>query len=643
MIDFGIAKALGQQLTDKTLFTSFAQMIGTPLYMSPEQAELSGLDIDTRSDIYSLGVLLYELLTGMTPFDQERLKHGGLRRDPPDHPRGRAAQAEHAAEHARASRDHGIGQPQSDPEQLSQLFRGELDWIVMKALEKDRNRRYETASALAADVRALPERRAGAGLPPVGVVSLSQVRPAEQGGRADRDQHGAGLAPALCGLISTVVVQSVGNARIRAEQKRTNDALGREKTVNDELLRVVAEKQQDLYFQGIALAERELGASNVSRAEQLLDEMRAALRAWEWHYLKRLSRSRLAPLQHAAAVYGVAISRSGELLASSDIEGGITLWDGKTCRQLRHIPAHKSNVWSLAFSHDGECLASASDDGTVKIWSVPAGRRLLDLPGDGRPVYSVSFSPDGRLASLGDTALTLWDDATPRSAFSIQGFAGFGQVAFGADGRRLAGVNEEHDVRLWDAVTGKLLRRLPGPGRALYCVAFSPDGRLLAAGSGEHGFRRNGDVRVWETETGQVLHTLRGHLELVASVAFSPDGRRLASAGLDQIIKVWDVKTGREALNLRGHRNAIDSVAFGADGRLFSGSDDRTIRVWDGRDWHEGEGGQELLSLRGHDDGVTGVAFSRQADQFASADCLGIVELRRNPVLEQNRNSGLER
>ena len=154
-------------------------------------------------------------------------------------------------------------------------------------------------------------------------------------------------------------------------------------------------------------------------------------RTREWHYLKRLSRSRLAPLQHSAAVYGIAISHSGEFLASSDIEGGITLWDGKTYRQLRHIPAHKSTVWNLAFSHDGERLASASDDGTVKIWSVPAGGRLLDLPGDGHPVYSVSFSPDGRLACLGETALTLRDDATKRRVFSIQGFAGFGQVAFG--------------------------------------------------------------------------------------------------------------------------------------------------------------------------------------------------------------------
>ena len=145
VIDFGIAKATGQQLTDKTLFTNFAQLIGTPLYMSPEQAALSGLDVDTRSDIYSLGVLLYELLTGTTPFDKDRLETAGydeirriIREEEPPKPSTRMSTLGQAATTHRHNR-------KSDPKRLSQLFRGELDWIVMKALEKDRNRRYETA------------------------------------------------------------------------------------------------------------------------------------------------------------------------------------------------------------------------------------------------------------------------------------------------------------------------------------------------------------------------------------------------------------------------------------------------------------------------------------------------------------------
>jgi serine/threonine protein kinase/Flp pilus assembly protein TadD len=152
VIDFGVAKATGQRLTDKTLFTAFAQMIGTPLYMSPEQTEMSGLDVDTRSDIYSLGVMLYELLTGTTPLDKERLQQAAydeirriIREEEPPKPSTRISTLGATATAISTQR-------QSEPVKLSNLVRGELDWIVMKCLEKDRNRRFETASGLAADI-----------------------------------------------------------------------------------------------------------------------------------------------------------------------------------------------------------------------------------------------------------------------------------------------------------------------------------------------------------------------------------------------------------------------------------------------------------------------------------------------------------
>ena len=177
MIDFGVAKATGQQLTEKTLFTAFAQMVGTPLYMSPEQAEMTSLDIDTRSDIYSLGVLLYELLTGTTPFDQERMRAAAfdeirriIREEEPPKPSTRISTLGESRTATAAHR-------QVDPHRLSGLIKGDLDWIVMKCLEKDRSRRYDTASHIGADVIRYLNDEPVEACPSDTNVSVEEVRP----------------------------------------------------------------------------------------------------------------------------------------------------------------------------------------------------------------------------------------------------------------------------------------------------------------------------------------------------------------------------------------------------------------------------------------------------------------------------------
>lgn len=175
VIDFGIAKATGQQLTDKTMFTGFGQLIGTPMYMSPEQAALSEVDVDTRSDVYALGVLLYELLTGTTPFDKDTIRTVGvdelrriIREDEPPTPSARLSTL-HVNVLSTMSEQRPI-----DPHKLSQEVRGELDWIVMKALDKDRNRRYESASALAADVQHYLDDEPVAACPPSATYRLGK-------------------------------------------------------------------------------------------------------------------------------------------------------------------------------------------------------------------------------------------------------------------------------------------------------------------------------------------------------------------------------------------------------------------------------------------------------------------------------------
>src|SRR5262249_19306447 len=250
VIDFGIAKALGQQLTDKKLFTHFATLVGTPLYMSPEQAGMSDLDVDTRSDIYSLGVLLYELLTGTTPFDQERFQGVGfdelrriIREEEPPKPSTRISTLGQAATTVCTNR-------KSDPRQLSRLCRGELDWIVMKALEKDRDRRYESASAFAADVQRYLADEPVLACPPSAWYRLRKFA---------RRNRGRLTAAAVLGVALLVVVGAVAGSigwAARDRDARRARLTGQVELFLDEVDRLEREQK---WPEALAAAERAEG------------------------------------------------------------------------------------------------------------------------------------------------------------------------------------------------------------------------------------------------------------------------------------------------------------------------------------------------------------------------------------------------
>jgi serine/threonine protein kinase len=323
IIDFGIAKALGQQLTDKTLYTGFAQLVGTPLYMSPEQAALSGLDVDTRSDIYALGVLLYELLTGTTPFDKERLCQAGydelrriIREEEPPKPSTRMRTLGQAATIVSTQR-------KSNPKQLSRLLRGELDWIVMKCLEKDRNRRYETANALAGDVQRYLHDEAVQACPPSASYRFRKFARRHKGPLA------AGLAAALVVLlavaglvVSNVLITREGNQKEEARQRAQRNLRLALKALDEIYLRLAEQrlprdprgKQEDRELLENALVfYRQFAAENGADPSVRLDVIRAYRRVGD---IERL----VGEHDAARQAYADAITKAEQLVADATNE-----------------------------------------------------------------------------------------------------------------------------------------------------------------------------------------------------------------------------------------------------------------------------------------------------------------------------------
>jgi serine/threonine protein kinase len=293
VIDFGVAKATQARLTQKTLFTRFQQWIGTPAYMSPEQAGLGSLDVDTRSDIYSLGVLLYELLTGRTPFDTQKLLAAGydavmrtIREEDPPKPSARLSTL------AKEELSAVAAQRGAEPAKLGRLVRGDLDWIVMKALEKDRTRRYETANAFARDVEAYLEQE------PVSAAAPSAAYRARRFIGRNRLVVGFSTALALSLLAGTIF--STWQAW-RANRYAREAELQRGTATNEAARALMARDQSEVnaYGSRILLAVQLWQSGDVENAEKSLDECATPLRGWEWNQLKRQFHSEILSIPPA--------------------------------------------------------------------------------------------------------------------------------------------------------------------------------------------------------------------------------------------------------------------------------------------------------------------------------------------------------
>jgi WD40 repeat protein len=611
VIDFGIAKATQQDLTEKTIHTQFQQFIGTPAYMSPEQAEMSGLDVDTRSDIYSLGVLLYELLVGRTPFDTKDLIASGI-----DEMRKAIREKEPVRPSTKLATLHGeeltttAKRRSADRSKLLHQLKGDLDWIVMKCLEKDRARRYETANGLAMDLLRHLNNEPVVARPPSAAYRFQKAF------RRNKLLYTAGMAVALALLagisMSLWEAARATQAKLAAEaaqkQAQLSEHKAREAEAGQARLRAEAEtralmERRRAYAADMNLAQQAISLNNFGRAQELLNRHRPAtkseidLRGWEWRYLWQICQGDdLFTLCHRTnTIWSLASSGDGRWLAAGEYyPGGISIWDLRSRQEISGL-ATGFGLVTTAFSPRGSLLAFATQPSRTNIFSTQNEVRVLDLVTRrtvatlpvGSECHGLAFSDDGtRLVSITDGPLsqvTLWHlpDGQKLAAFSAAVPEFDSHPSFTPDLRLAAYTTSKSRLRVVDLATGTELWSAKAAEDEVISQAFSPDGKILASTAGYV----EGAVRLWNVASGQEIGRLEGHRAWVSAPVFWPDGKTLATASADQTIRLWDISDpskGRPLAVLRGQNCEIWSLRLLSDNvTLVSGGKDGSIRFWD--------------------------------------------------------------
>jgi WD40 repeat protein/serine/threonine protein kinase len=580
VIDFGIAKATQGRLTDQTLFTAFEQFIGTPAYMSPEQAQLGGVDVDTRSDIYSLGVLLYELLTGRTPFDTNALMAAGLdemrrtiREVEPVKPSTRLTQERMAR--SVASSKSEIRNPKSEIDK-------DLDWIVMKCLEKDRARRYETANGLARDIERHLNCEPVLARPPSKLYEFQKT--------VRRHKFGFGAATALiavlslgCGGVFWQWRQAMRHARLEENERyRAEQATQRALATLNQMEAIELRRAEEYYEAGdrgnmlpyLAFVLRQNPTNRIA-AERLF----STLSHRNWACLA------CPPLMHSNRVTSAMFSKDGKWVVTSAADNTAWVWDANTGQPVSGPLVHQAEINTAEFSPDGQLVVTASDDRTARVWDARTGRPVTDPIPHPQRVELARFSPNGQtfVTLCDDRVARLWNARTGQSIVKPLQHGGgpafryFRECDFSPDGTLLATAAWENGrVRIWNCRTGEIAYNLEHGSSGATCVRFSPDGRRLAA-----AFYTNTTV-IWNLAVNPPQAIPMPQQGIVTTVEFSPEGQRVVTASSGGTVQVWDAVSGQPIGPALHHEGSVRSAIFSPEGlRFLTASWDQTVRVWD--------------------------------------------------------------
>jgi len=590
LTDFGLAKLVEKEST----ITKTMAVLGTPSFMAPEQARGESKRLTTAADVYGLGAIFYQLLTGQPPFaggtTMETIRL--VLEKEPRHP---------SALNSRLDRD--------------------LETICLKCLEKEPVARYGSAEALADDLDRWLRHE------PI------LARPVSALGRFGKWAHRHPTVATLLGGL--IISMALGFALTLWQSAAREQAL--------------QEGRRSLYAARIGLAEQAWAAGHISRARALLESLapkpgQPDLRGFEWSYLWRISRDQsfFTLSDDGNPVQAMAASPDGRWLALAGDNPFVSLWDIGSRQFTGRLPGARINR-ALAVSPDAGLVAGAGQDNVIRIWDAGSQRELFTLPGHMNSIQQLVFSPDGKIlasASRADGVVKLWN-LTGRSEISSQGGMPieYPALAFAPDSGGLAWSAGDRTIHLVDLTNGTTRAILSGHGGAVACLAFSPNGKWLASGS------KDLEARLWEIRNPTNVIVLSGHRATVTSLAFSPDGRMLATACADGTIKLWNVSNRKEITTLKGHEMWVYLVTFLPDGHtLISASQDGKVKFWtvvrdkpsDALEYHsatwnatalgdstpEGAAGEKILRQD-----VCEVRFSTDGSRLATLDDRAIIQV----------------
>ena len=592
--DFGLAK----QLADDSHLTVSGQTLGSPGYIAPEQTSRQHGKVSALSDVYSLGALLYHLITGRAPFAA-----------------GSVAETVQQALH---------DDPLS-PRALNPAVPADLETICLKCLEKEPSRRYVTAWAVAEELsRCLRDE-------PIVARPVSRI---EKTWRWCRRKPAVAALASSVALLLVALAAAASVAAWRIELGRRAEARQRELATqaNAQLARVNRSLEESVTILELQRAEQSFRSGDASMG---LAHLAAVLRrdpsnhvAAERILSALLHRNWVLPvgasLQHPTFVSSVAFSPSGRYIVTGCADGLARIWDAGARRQigigLKH-PAHvrgatfspdetkvatacedgNARIWNwrtaevitgplkhddwvfaVSFSPDGQRIVSACRDGTARVWSARTGDLLLTLAAHTDAVRKAVFSPDGRLIATAsyDGSARLWGSQTgePFGSPLRHGFMPVLGVVFSPDGSRVATSSRDRTAMVSNVDTGTPVMPALHHSDGLNDIQFDPTGRIIVT----TGF--DSTARLWDAQSGELLSQPFRHLEQVNQAAFSPDGRTLATAADDSTVRFWEMRPSGVLTEPMEHQSPINSVEFSPDGEwVATASDDHTARVWDQR------------------------------------------------------------